>query len=119
MTLFLEVVEERMNTLVAAGERGDAIGVRDEAHALKSSARQVGALVLGDLLDDEVLMETQPVVFIGPYEHHSNELSWRQSLATTVQVRLDAAGHLAWRHLVPVIDLCRFHGLTRVNVRTL
>ena len=28
-------------------------------------------------------------VFIGPYEHHSNEISWRQSLATVVEVGLD------------------------------
>ena len=34
----------------------------------------------------------QPVVFVGPYEHHSNEISWRQGLATVVEVNLAADG---------------------------
>lgn len=32
------------------------------------------------------------VVFIGPYEHHSNILSWRQSLAEVVEIGLDDNG---------------------------
>lgn len=34
----------------------------------------------------------RPVVFVGPYEHHSNEVSWRESLAEVVTVPLDAGG---------------------------
>lgn len=34
----------------------------------------------------------RPVVFIGPYEHHSNELSWRESLAEVVSIPLDGCG---------------------------
>lgn len=30
----------------------------------------------------------RPVVFIGPYEHHSNELPWRESIATIVNIPL-------------------------------
>lgn len=33
-----------------------------------------------------------PVVFIGPYEHHSNILPWRESKATIVEIPEDAAG---------------------------
>ncbi|WP_233352855.1 aminotransferase class V-fold PLP-dependent enzyme [Maricaulis alexandrii] len=32
------------------------------------------------------------VVFLGPYEHHSNELTWRESLAETVSIPLDTEG---------------------------
>ncbi|KAL6999243.1 hypothetical protein U1Q18_000404 [Sarracenia purpurea var. burkii] len=32
------------------------------------------------------------VVFVGPYEHHSNLLSWRQSLAEVVEIGLDDDG---------------------------
>ena len=35
------------------------------------------------------------------------------------QIRIDSDGHLAWRHLITVLDLCKFHGLTRVNIRTI
>ncbi len=34
----------------------------------------------------------QPVVFIGPYEHHSNILPWRESKAKVVEIPEDAAG---------------------------
>ncbi|HKE49948.1 MAG TPA: aminotransferase class V-fold PLP-dependent enzyme [Actinomycetes bacterium] len=36
----------------------------------------------------------KPVVFVGPYEHHSNELLWRESIAQVVPVPEDAAGRL-------------------------
>jgi len=41
----------------------------------------------------------QPVVFVGPYEHHSNEISWRESLASVVEVRMDADGAIDLTHL--------------------
>jgi selenocysteine lyase/cysteine desulfurase len=36
----------------------------------------------------------RPVVFIGPYEHHSNELPWRESIADVVQIPEDPDGHI-------------------------
>ncbi|KAK3211697.1 hypothetical protein Dsin_016403 [Dipteronia sinensis] len=36
--------------------------------------------------------EERWVVFVGPYEHHSNLLSWRQSLAEVVEIGLDHTG---------------------------
>ena len=45
------------------------------------------------------LGKSEPVVFIGPYEHHSNELSWRQGLATVVPVGLDRDGGVDLEHL--------------------
>ena len=36
----------------------------------------------------------RPVVFIGPYEHHSNELPWRESIADVVTIPEDADGHI-------------------------
>lgn len=40
-----------------------------------------------------------PVVFVGPYEHHSNELSWRESLAEVVCIGLDDEGGIDYEHL--------------------
>ncbi len=34
----------------------------------------------------------RPVVFIGPYEHHSNELPWRESIADVVTIHEDLRG---------------------------
>ena len=36
----------------------------------------------------------RPVVFVGPYEHHSNELPWRESIADVVEIAEDADGHI-------------------------
>ncbi|GAB3139491.1 aminotransferase class V-fold PLP-dependent enzyme [Micromonospora sonneratiae] len=36
----------------------------------------------------------RPVVFIGPFEHHSNELPWRESTAEVVVIPEDADGHI-------------------------
>ncbi len=36
----------------------------------------------------------RPVVFVGPYEHHSNEVSWRESLAEVVEIDLAPDGGL-------------------------
>jgi selenocysteine lyase/cysteine desulfurase len=36
----------------------------------------------------------RPVVFVGPYEHHSNELPWRESAADVVAIGADARGRV-------------------------
>ena len=36
----------------------------------------------------------RPVVFIGPYEHHSNELPWGESIADVVVIPADLDGHI-------------------------
>jgi selenocysteine lyase/cysteine desulfurase len=41
----------------------------------------------------------RPVVFIGPYEHHSNELPWRESIAEVVVIDEDDDGHVSLAHL--------------------
>ncbi len=37
---------------------------------------------------------SRPVVFVGPYEHHSNEVSWRECYAEVVEVELTSEGLL-------------------------
>ncbi|HVY11159.1 MAG TPA: aminotransferase class V-fold PLP-dependent enzyme [Mycobacteriales bacterium] len=36
----------------------------------------------------------RPVVFVGPYEHHSNELPWRETIADVVEIPADPDGHI-------------------------
>ncbi|HQR80645.1 MAG TPA: aminotransferase class V-fold PLP-dependent enzyme [Actinomycetota bacterium] len=38
--------------------------------------------------------DQRPVVFVGPFEHHSNELPWRESIATVVTIPEDVDGHI-------------------------
>ena len=45
-------------------------------------------------LTDRIPAGQRPVVFIGPYEHHSNELPWRESIADMVLIAQDPDGHI-------------------------
>jgi selenocysteine lyase/cysteine desulfurase len=42
----------------------------------------------------QIPAEQRPVVFIGPFEHHSNELPWRESIADVVTIHEDTDGHI-------------------------
>jgi selenocysteine lyase/cysteine desulfurase len=65
-------------------------------------AKLVGILGLRipSALDDRYRLSQQipaaerPVVFIGPFEHHSNELPWRESIADVVMIPEDPDGHI-------------------------
>ncbi|MBX3273552.1 MAG: aminotransferase class V-fold PLP-dependent enzyme [Sandaracinaceae bacterium] len=50
-------------------------------------------------LSDRIPADERPVVFIGPYEHHSNELPWRESICDVVTIAEDADGHVDLAHL--------------------
>lgn len=47
----------------------------------------------------------RPVVFIGPYEHHSNELPWRESVADVVTIAEDEDGQIDVDHLREMLQL--------------
>jgi selenocysteine lyase/cysteine desulfurase len=49
-------------------------------------------------LTERIPADHRPVVFVGPYEHHSNELPWRESIADVVVIDEDENGR---------IDLCQ------------
>lgn len=38
--------------------------------------------------------DQRPVIFIGPYEHHSNEVSWRECITDVVVIPQDGDGHI-------------------------
>jgi selenocysteine lyase/cysteine desulfurase len=50
-------------------------------------------------LSSRIPDEERPVVFIGPYEHHSNELPWRESIADVVMIHEDSDGRIDAAHL--------------------
>lgn len=85
------------------------VGATDEHAVLFTGSGSTGAIakmvgVLGirlpSTMDDRhhfsamIPAEDRPVVFIGPYEHHSNELPWRETIADVVTIDEDADGHV-------------------------
>jgi selenocysteine lyase/cysteine desulfurase len=45
-------------------------------------------------LRERIPVDERPVVFIGPYEHHSNELPWRESVVDLVTIPEDHDGRI-------------------------
>jgi selenocysteine lyase/cysteine desulfurase len=45
-------------------------------------------------LSGHIPADERPVVFLGPFEHHSNELPWRESIADVVRIGEDRDGHI-------------------------
>src|ERR671927_1259872 len=87
----------------------DAVGGDDDTVVVFCGSGSTGAVdkLIGILnlripadLDDRYGLSARipaaerPVVFTGPFEHHSNELPWRESIAEVVVIREDADGHV-------------------------
>ena len=88
----------------------DAVGGNADDHAvIFAGSGMTGAinLLVGVLelripsaLDDrygllaQIPATERPVVFIGPYEHHSNELPWRESIADVITIGEDRDGRI-------------------------
>jgi len=87
----------------------DAVGGDEQTIVIFTGAGSTGAIdkivrILGIRipaeLDDAYSLadlippERRPVVFIGPFEHHSNELPWRESIADVVVIPEDTDGHI-------------------------
>lgn len=87
----------------------DAFGAGDEHVVLFTGTGSTGAIdklvrALGIRLPAELdrrygLAERipaaeRPVVFLGPFEHHSNELPWRETIAEVIRIPEDADGHV-------------------------
>lgn len=87
----------------------DCVGASDDHAVVFCGSGSTGAIdkligVLGlripSNLDDRhgftssIPADERPVVFIGPFEHHSNEIPWRESVADVVTIDEDADGHV-------------------------
>jgi selenocysteine lyase/cysteine desulfurase len=80
----------------AVGDRGDHAVIFCGSGATAAVNKLVGILELrapADLTRD-FPPDQRPVVFVGPYEHHSNELPWRESIADVVTIDTDTDGHI-------------------------
>lgn len=74
---------------------------------------QAGAAKAGEL--ERFIENRRPVVFIGPYEHHSNELTWRDGLCEVVVVRMSADGGIDLAHLEELLRDPRYAGRLRIG----
>ena len=104
-TRFREEAREIIRTALGAGEEHAIIFCGSGSTAAINRLIDVLNLRLPADLDDRYKLSSlipaaeRPVVFIGPYEHHSNELPWRESIAELVVIHEDHDGHIDQAHL--------------------
>jgi selenocysteine lyase/cysteine desulfurase len=55
-------------------------------------------------LTEHIPRDQRPIVFIGPYEHHSNEIPWRESIADVVEINEDERGLVDLAHLTRELE---------------
>jgi len=111
LTQLFQQAQEKIKEHVNAGPEGKVICVGSgSTGALKKLQEIIGVTLppvtrerifqsLDKLGSDcrEVWKRTEgdrPVVFIGPYEHHTNELMWREAFVEVVVVGLDSQGRI-------------------------
>ena len=118
MTMLLRRAEETIKDAVHAGPHGKLIAVGAGSTGAIDKFQQIlgvqippatfamikeilraekGETALRDM--EEALERRRPVVFVSPYEHHSNEVTWRQGLAQVVPVNMASDGTLDMAHL--------------------
>ncbi|MEZ5095841.1 MAG: aminotransferase class V-fold PLP-dependent enzyme [Nocardioides sp.] len=96
----------------AVGGDGDTVVIFTGSGSTAAIDKLVGILGirLPSALEDRYHLarhippDQRPVVFIGPYEHHSNELPWRESLADVVTIAEDEDGHVDLVRLRAALD---------------
>ena len=132
MSQLLHEAEEAIKKSVNAGPNGriiacgtGATGAIDKLQqiigvSLSPATREnlrkiIAASAVDSLAFEQALRDRQPVVFVGPYEHHSNEISWRQSLATTIEVQLGKSGHIDLGHLEDLLQDPAYQGRLRIG----
>jgi selenocysteine lyase/cysteine desulfurase len=134
MTQLLHEAEEAIKKSVNAGPDGRIIAVGTGATGAIDKLQQIVGVALPPatrqnierMLDGpdsgfdsrkfrQLLADRQPIVFIGPYEHHSNEISWRQSVAKTVEVRLEADGTIDLAHLEELLQAPEYQNRMRIG----
>lgn len=76
---------------------GVAIPPASRARMLDAAETALGARARETL--EAEMKSRAPVIFIGPYEHHANELSWREGLAEIVPISLCPDGGINFDQL--------------------
>jgi selenocysteine lyase/cysteine desulfurase len=104
-TRFREDARQIIHDAVGGGEEDVVIFCGSGATSAINKLVDVLNIRLPTRLDDQYDLSAQipasdrPVVFIGPYEHHSNELPWRESIADVVTIDENSDGQIDLAHL--------------------
>lgn len=132
LTGLLKKAEERIKKLVGAGPDGKIVAIGSGATgALKHLQEMIGVYIppvtkdriygaIRELNCDncsilDKIKEKMPVIFIGPYEHHTNELMWREAFAEVHVVPLDGRGMINLEKLQEMLSDPAYAGRVKIG----
>ncbi len=133
-TARLQQAERTIKRLVGAGKRYKIIeagsGTTGAIHRLQEilgiyippAAKELFAGLVTECLGEARfreleahLLSRRPVVFVGPYEHHSNEISWRECFAEVVEIALTPEGLFDLGDLKAKVSDPRYRGRLKLG----
>ena len=104
----------RIKGLVNAGEHGKVFPAGSGSTGALKKLQEIIGVYIPPLTKERLgLPGTKsgaPVVFIGPYEHHTNELMWREALAEVVVIRLNDRSEMDLRDLEEKVSAPQLKG---------
>ncbi len=134
MTQLLREAEASIKRSVNAGASGRIVCVGNGATGAIDKLQQIigvalppvtrqqlggllGAALGADRLEQfkHYLREHQPVVFVGPYEHQTKEITWREKQATVVSVQQDKDGGIDLNHLEALLQEPAYRDRRRIG----
>lgn len=139
MTKLLHEAEKQIKKLVNAGEKGkiiftesgttggitklqEILGVfwppatRERVNTfLKSCNDRYPNRINCGLELDEFIQNNRPIVFVGPYEHHSNEIMWRQTLCDIIEIPLNKQDELDLIELEKTVSDSKYENRPKIG----
>lgn len=130
LTTLLHQAEERIKEIVNAGEHGKIIMTGSGATGALLKLQEIIGVYIPPVTKERVYRSIKesidcksdniekwenkkPVVFIGPYEHHTNELMWREAFVDVVVIPIDEKGEIDLTELEKKISNKKYKNRTK------
>ncbi len=104
MTNLLHTAENNIKHLVNAGSTGKIVFTGTGATGAITRLQNILGVFISPAAKNRIKTELQeaiinnptnfPIIFVGPYEHHSNEIMWRQGICDVIEIPLNNKGEL-------------------------
>jgi selenocysteine lyase/cysteine desulfurase len=121
LTQLFRKAQDRIKEHVNAGPRGKVVCVGSGSTGALKKLQEIIGVTIPPVTWERIFQSIEkfesdcrevwertnrekPVVFIGPYEHHTNELMWREAFVEVVVVGLDSQGRIDLQDLASKIS---------------
>lgn len=132
LTKLLHSAEGKIKDLVNAGEKGKIIATGSGATGALKKLQEIIGVYIPPATQDRIykniekmvrkkdnmiprMEKNKPVVFIGPYEHHTNELMWREAFCDVVVVNFNQNNRIDLQDLENKLNDKRYAGRFKIG----